>query len=171
MASSGTLTNGTTTYSSTIAAVNTAETVTFADRYNYVAITNLGTDPVYVRADGQAAGVAANNSYVVAPGATQLLSNGAALWYQSSNVIPKGAIQVGNGNAYQGNINDAKYNPSTATQPGTVTPMESLAGYTTTYNVEDTPAVQVDNYNPGTTVSLISAGSGATQPYTVAAAG
>jgi hypothetical protein len=143
MSSSGALAAGTTSYSSTTA-TGTADTVTFQDRYGYVTVTNESTSGVLsVRTDGQAAtetsGVPGVNCYAVGPGETQVFANARPLWFQSSRVIPQGSNQFGSGNA--------------AASPGSVTPMESLAGQMA---------------NPGTSVSIIS--SAAVQ-YTVAAAG
>lgn len=144
---------GVTTYSSTTASTSTADVVNFLDRYNYVTITNDGTVVIYARADqpvgGTTATVAGLNCYAIPPGESRILANGLPMWFQSSRVLQKGVIQVGNGAAY-----DPTANPSTPSNPGTVTPMESLAGQMA---------------NPGTVVSLISATSG--QAYTVAAAG
>lgn len=143
MASSGTLAAGTTSYGSTITTGGTAETVTFTDRYGYITVTNLGTTAIYVRTDGTAAGVSASSSYVVGPGASVLFANAQPIWYQSSRVLPKGVHQVGGGNT-----------ATSATSPGTVTPMESLAGQMA---------------NPGTVVSVICATAGGA--YSVEAAG
>lgn len=146
MASSSNLPAGTTAYSSTLAA-GTADTVTFLDRYGFITVSNEGTTGVLsVRTDGQAAtetsGVPGENCYVVMPGQTQLFANALPTWFPSSNVIQSGELAFGGGNT-----------ASSPSSPGTVTPMESLAGHMT---------------NPGTHVSLIS--NDAVQ-YTVAAAG
>jgi hypothetical protein len=146
MTSSSNLPAGTTAYSSTLAA-GTADTVTFPDRYGYITVSNEGTTGVLsVRTDGQAAteagGVPGTDCYAVMPGESLLLANALPTWYQSSNVIPQGAHQFGGGNT-----------ASSPSSPGTITPMESLAGQMA---------------NPGTHISIISASANA---YTVAAAG
>lgn len=141
MTSSGALAAGVQTYSSTLAA-NTADTVTFPDRYGYVTVTNIGATVLYARADATAATVAGNGCYAIPPGETHILANGLPTWYPSSNVIPAGANEFGGGNT-----------ADTPASPGSVTPMESLAGQMA---------------NPGTSVSLISSG---TPWYSVEAAG
>ena len=147
MASSGTLANGVTSYSSTIATGSTAETVTFSDRYGYVTVVNGGTTAIYVRADGAAATVAGNSCYVVLPNEGLMLANGLPLWFPSSNVVLAGTVQYPTGGG-----------GTTATkngQPGEVQPyMSSLAGKVA---------------NPGTIISLICSASGGA--YTVSAAG
>lgn len=141
MASSGVLAAGVTSYSSTLVA-STADTVTFTDRYGYVSVANTGTGIIYVRLDGTAATVAGASCYAVMAGEVAMFANGLPLWYPSSRVIQKGVNQFGGGNT-----------ATSPTDPGTVTPMESLAG---------------QMVNPGTSVSLISSG---TPTYTVSAAG
>jgi hypothetical protein len=141
MTSSSNLPNGTTTYSSTLTA-GTPDSVVFPDRYGYVTVTNLGTDALYMRGDGQAAAVAGDGCYVVPPGETHMLANALPTWYPSSKVIPAGSIAYGGGNTVD-----------SPASPGIVTPMESLAGLMA---------------NPGSSVSLVSSGA---SPYTVATAG
>jgi hypothetical protein len=141
MASSGTLPAGTSVYSSTLAAA-TADTVTFPDRYGYLTVTNTGTTVLYVRSDGTAATVAGNDCLAVVPGESEMVANAEPLWYQSSKVILAGVNQFGGGNTAA--------NPGA---PGMIQSQTSLAGHAT---------------NPGTSISLISAG---TPSYTVAAAG
>jgi hypothetical protein len=146
MTSSSNLPNGTTAYSSTLTA-GTADLVEFPDRFGYISVFNEGTSGVLsVRADGQAAtessGVPGVDCYVVMPGESVLLANALPTWYPSSNVIQSGELEFGGGTS-----------ASSPASPGTVTPMESLAGQMT---------------NPGTKVSIISASANA---YTVAAAG
>lgn len=143
MAASGALPAGTKSYSSTIATASTAEDVTFPDRYGYVTVTNAGSAPIYVRTDGSPATETGADSYVVQPGDTRLFANAERLWLQSSEVIPQGTNEFGGA----GNV-------SSPSSPGTVTPMESLAGQIA---------------NPGTSISLVSSSSGVA--YNVAAAG
>jgi hypothetical protein len=118
------------------------DTVTFADRAAYLSIANLGTSPLWIRTDGQAAVTAGENSYAVQPGATEVFANGLPTWYPSSRVIPQGVNEFGGGNTR-----------SSAASPGSVTPMESLAGQMA---------------NPGTQISLIAASA---ESYTIAFAG
>lgn len=132
---------GTATASATLT-IGTADTVTFADRYNYVSVTNLGTTMMYVRADGTASVTGAQGAYVVAPGASAVVANGLPNWYPSSRVLRQGTLHYGNGNT-----------TDSPTSPGRVNMMESLAGQAV---------------NPGTSISVISAGADA---YTIAAAG
>jgi hypothetical protein len=121
--------SGTSSYGNTLTA-NTADAVTFADRYGYVTVTNLGTTGViYVTTNGIAPTDTAgeNGSSAVMPGQSLLVSVADALWYQSQKVIPAGVIEMGNGNAY-----NATTNPSTPTQPGHVTYGRSLGGQVAT---------------------------------------
>lgn len=68
------------------ALTNGSATVTFATRYSYVQVTNLDTtaaNALYVVTDGSTPTAGGgNNQYVVPPGATVLIPNDAALWYQ-----------------------------------------------------------------------------------------
>ena len=146
-ASSGAQPSGTTSYSSTIAAANTAETATFPDRYGYVTVTNLSaTAPLYVRTDGQAAAIGAG-SYVVAPGQSLVVANGLGTWFQSQRVIPNAVMVNANGPV-------SIANPSNPSQPATAVPMEAAEGGAA---------------NPGTSISLFSGTVGGA--YTVEAAG
>jgi hypothetical protein len=125
---------------------STAETTTFADRYGYVTVQNLSATAgqlLYVRADGTAATVGGQGCLVVPAGGQVVIANGEPLWYQSSKVIAQGANQFGGGNT-----------ASSPSNPGTVTPMESLAGQMA---------------NPGTHVSVIS--STVSLPYALGGAG
>ena len=150
----GTVPAGQTTWNGTLAA-NTVDTVTFVDRYNYVSVnsSSSGNATIYVTTDGSTPVVPTTGNAAtgasVDPAHIIVLGNGLPMWFPSSKVIQQGAIQVGNGAAY-----NASTNPSTASNPGTVTPMESLAGQMA---------------NPGTVVKLI-AGTG-TPTYTVTGAG
>jgi hypothetical protein len=142
----GTVTAGNSTYSSTITTASTAELTTFADRYGYVVVQNLATtagELLYVRADGTAATIGGEGCLVIPAGGQPVIANGLPLWYQSSKVIAQGANQFGGGNTAD--------SPSS---PGTVTPMESLAGQMA---------------NPGTKISVIS--STASLPYALGGTG
>lgn len=95
-----------------------AGTITFADRFGYVAVTNTGTTPIYVTADGSTPETSgAGTAIVVVPNATEVIANGLPLWFPSSRVLQQGANQFGGGNTTDNVPN-----------PGNVTPMESLAG-------------------------------------------
>lgn len=77
--SGGSVPAGQSSWISTIATANTAEETTFADRYNYVAVTNGGAagEVLYVTADGstpQATG--AGNEVMVGAGETRVIANG-----------------------------------------------------------------------------------------------
>lgn len=125
-----------------VASLSASGTLQFADRYGYMQVTNAGSALVYVSADpANTTPSASNDGIPVAAGQTVLVANQNPVWFQSSNVIPAGANQFGGGNT--------KSSPSS---PGTVAPMESLAGQVA---------------NPGTTVSV----AGTTVLVTVAAAG
>lgn len=68
--------------------------VAFPDRYGYVSVTNLGTAPIWARADGTAAVVEDAGCYVIPPGDSRILSNGLGLWYPSSRVLAQGSDNV-----------------------------------------------------------------------------
>jgi len=121
--------SGTFSFGQTLTA-DTADTIQFADRAGYLTIANTGTSVIWVRADGQAATIQGEDCYAVLPGESAILANGLPLWYQSSRVIPQGVNQFGGRNT-----------SDSPTNPGSVTPMESLAGQMT---------------NPGTQISLVS---------------
>lgn len=133
--------SGTSSITETLTA-NTTDTVTFADRANFVSVTNSGTTVLYCRSDGTAATVGGQGCIAVLPGATAVLANSGPYWNQSGNVIAQGQIQYGGGNT-----------TDSPASPGEVTPMESLRGQMA---------------NPHTVVSIISAGAGA---YTLSLAG
>ena len=147
MTSSSDLPAGTTSYSSTLAA-NTADTVTFADRYGYVSVTNEGTTGILsVRTDGTAAteierragrGLLRRHAGRDGSARPTLSRSGTS----PRDVILQGELEFGGGNT-----------ATSPASPGTVTPMESLAG---------------GEANPGMHISIISASANA---YTVAAAG
>jgi hypothetical protein len=146
-----TVASGVFSYSNTLTA-STAFDFTSPDFWNYIAVTNLGaTAPIYATADGSTA--SASNGVAIAAGETGLLANQLGYWNQSSNALVAGSIQVGDGAAY-----NASTNPSRPSNPGSVTPMESLRG--------NIPAGSFPN--PGTSVSLYSAAANA---YTISAAG
>lgn len=93
----------------------------FSDRWNYVAVFNGGGSAIQATADGSTPG--SGNGVAIPAGATVVIANQLPYWNQTRNVIQAGAIQVGNGVAY-----DHSTNPSTPMNPGTVTPMEALDG-------------------------------------------
>lgn len=128
---------------------STADTVNFADRYNYVAITNEGTVAIFATTNGVAATTAGGGGVAtIAPSETVVIANQLPYWDQSSKVIPAGAVAYPTG----GGTFSTTTTPNG--QPGSVQPyMSSLAGQAS---------------NPGTHISLISTG---TPTYTVAAAG
>lgn len=68
------------------ALTNGSGQVTFAARYSYLQVTNLDTtaaNALFVTTDGSTPTAGGgNNQYVVPPGATVLIPNDAALWYQ-----------------------------------------------------------------------------------------
>lgn len=138
--------SGTSSYGNTLTAAS-ADAVTFADRYSYVSVTNLGaTGVIYVTGNGVAPASdtgATSGEIAIPPGATFMVANALPYWDQSSNVIQQGVITIGNGNAY-----NASTQPSLPTQPGFVTYMESLAG---------------KKANPGTVIGLLSASANAYQ--------
>lgn len=144
---------GSYSYSSTLVA-STADTVTFADRYGYVEVSNTGTSgTIYVRLDGTAATVAGANTYPVNPGQSLVFANGLPQWFQSSKVIPAGSAQLPRGGG-AATVTPSSTVTTTPFNPGEEVPfMSSGAGQMT---------------NPGVSVSLISSG---TPTYTVAAAG
>lgn len=150
--SGGTVTAAQSSYISTIATASTAETTTFANRYGYVAVTNLSAtagDFLTVVADGSTPQLSgAGTGVIVAPGQTRVIANGLGTWYQTSNVIPVGVNQFGGGNTSSG-----------PASPGTVQSQRSLAG--------NQPAGGYPN--PGTKVTVISAT--ASLPYAIEGTG
>jgi hypothetical protein len=70
---------------------NSVDTISFADRGNYISVTNIGTTVLFARADGTAATVAGEGTYPVLPGSSTILANGLPLWYQSSRVLIDGS--------------------------------------------------------------------------------
>jgi hypothetical protein len=149
-----TLGSGILSYSSTIAVANTAETVTFADRYGYVAVTNDGTtNAIYVSTNGTPGDTGNQNNVVtVPPGATVVIANQLPMWFQSSKVINQGSGQIPQGSGFY--VSTSSTVGSTPANPGHEKPfMSSGAGQMT---------------NPGTSVSLDCSGTNA---YTITAAG
>jgi hypothetical protein len=149
----GTVPAGQGNWSGTLTA-NTVDTITFVDRYNWITVNagNVAANAlVYITTDGStpvttggaSTGTSTDGAHVIA------VANGLPMWFPSSNVIQQGAIQIGNQAAY-----NASTNPSSPSEPATVTPMESLAGQMA---------------NPGTVIKLITTGTGTT--YTVTGAG
>lgn len=140
----GTVPSGVSTYTGAVTTGATAEVTTFADRYGYVLVENNSTAILFVTADGSTpTGAGAGSGIAVPAGGQAVLANGLPIWYQSSKVIPQGAHLFGNGNT-----------ADSATSPGEVTPMASLAG---------------QQANPGTKVSVL--GGTAAQSYTLAGTG
>lgn len=84
-----TVPSGTYTYSQTLTA-DTADTVTFGVRANYVSVANAGDTVLYARADGQAATVAGEGCIAVLPGREAVIANGLPIWHQSARVIVQG---------------------------------------------------------------------------------
>lgn len=110
-----------------------AGTVTFADRYGFVLVTNTGTAPIYVTGDGTVPETTGAGTAIVVPaGAAAMVANGLPIWHQSQNVIPAGTNQNRNGA-----IGTA--NPSTSQNPGFTTPMAAMQGQMA---------------NPGTTIQV-----------------
>jgi hypothetical protein len=151
-----TLAAGVLSYSSTIAVASTTETVTFVERYNYVAVTNDGTtNAIYVNTAGGTVTDTGNqtNAVTVPPGATVVIANQLPLWFQSSKVIPAGSAQIPQG-AGAATVSPSTTVLSTVFNPGETQPYMSSG--------------QGQKTNPGTSVALNCAG---TNPYTVTAVG
>jgi hypothetical protein len=140
-----TVPSGTFSYTNTLTA-NTADTVTFSDRANFVSVTNTGSTVLYARSDGTVATVGGEGCIAVLPNSTAVLANSGPYWNQASKVIAQGT----NENAL-GPVSSS--NPSTPTAPGFVTSQESLRGQMA---------------NSGTVVSIISS---AADTYTLALTG
>jgi hypothetical protein len=141
---------GISSFTQTLAS-NVVDTVTFADRYNYININTNSTGSTYLTittdgttptASGAGSGTSTDPNHII------VMANGLPMWFPSSRVLQQGVIQVGDGAAY-----NASTNPSTPANPGTVTPMESLAG---------------QDANPGTVVKILSSG---TPTYTITGVG
>lgn len=145
----GTVPSGQTTWNGTLA-TGVADVVVFADRYNYVAVSNnTVSNPIYVSTDGSTpndTGTGASDFVTVNPGATVVVGNQSAYWGQADKVTVTGTVAYPNGSgAYQSAPNG---------NPGKVHPFGStLSGRAS---------------NPGTTIKLISAGA---NTYTVSAVG
>lgn len=112
-----------------VTVANQADTVTFADRYNFMTVTNTAASGNLYVTSNLSVPVDTSpetGSVEVQPGQTVELANGDIYWGQAYTVIPRGSIVVGNGAAY-----NASTNPSLPSQPGTVFPYgSSLAGGT-----------------------------------------
>jgi hypothetical protein len=150
----GSIPAGESSYVSSIAAANTVETVTAADRSRYTVVVNTGTAPIYATGDGSTPVTSGASTTVVVPaGQEAVVSNGGVYWNQASKVIPAGAsaIPFGNG-ATEAASSSVTSSPA---QPGETLPyMASGRGQMT---------------DPGTVIKLISASAGV--GYTVELAG
>lgn len=150
---SGSVAAGAYSYSSTLVA-STADTVTFADRYGYVQVSNTGTaGTIYVTNNGTAATVGGASTYAVNPGQAIVIANGLPLWNQVSKVIPAGSAQLPRGGGAP-TVSPSTTVLSTPANPGETLPYQSSG--------------QGQVANPGVSLSLISSG---TPTYTVSAAG
>lgn len=139
---------GESTFTQTLAS-NVVDTVTFADRYNYININTNATGSAYLTittdnttptASGVGSGTSTDPNHII------VMANGLPLWNQSQNVIPAGTVQYPTG----GGVTTTTPNG----QPGEVQPyMSATAG----------KAV-----NPGTVVKLLSSG---TPTYTIVGVG
>lgn len=77
-------------------------TVTFARRFEAVVVTNTALTSatnaqLYVRADGTAPTVGAsqvNDEYIVQPGQSVVVRNGAPIWYQGQGANPGTTVQI-----------------------------------------------------------------------------
>lgn len=104
-----TVPNGQRTYSGT-----STGPITFADRYQYVTVTNLNTtagDVLYVTSDGSTPSTSgASNTQAIMPGETAIIANEQPLWFQSSRVLVQGSdnanAQSKAGRAFQGLADD-----------------------------------------------------------------
>jgi hypothetical protein len=152
----GTVSSGTSVYSSTFTAAGTAEATTFADRYGYVVVTNTSTSgEIYATANGSTA--SATNGIPVGPGLSVVIANGLALWFQSSRVIAAGVEKIPTGGGSFSEVQTSTTVTTNPAQPGRVVPMMgSLAGQAA---------------NPGTNVSLWTAASGGATSYTISGTG
>lgn len=157
----GTVSSGTSTYSSTFAAAGTAEATTFADRYGYVLVVNTSTTgEIYATANGTVA--SATNGVPVGPGQSVLLANGLKLWYQSSNVLISGAPKIPTGGGSNSEVATSTTQTTSPAQPGREVPMMSSAAGN----------IPAGSYaNPGTNVSLWTASSGGATSYTISGTG
>ncbi len=147
----GTVPAGQSTWNGTLAA-NTVDTIVFADRFNWITInsSSSGNPMIFVTADGTTPVTSgAGTGTTVDPDHIVVIGNALPLWFPSSKVLPQGVIQVGDGSAY-----NAVSNPSSPSNPGSVTPMVSLAG---------------QMLNPGTIIKLICLTG--TPTYTVTGSG
>lgn len=147
-------------YTSTIAIASTAETTTYADRYNYVAVTNDGASTLYVTTNGTTAAATGAGVYSVPPNTTMVIANQLILWEQSSNALIAGVEKIPTGGGSPSEINTSTTQTTSQMQPGRIYPMMgSLEG--------NIPSGSFPN--PGTKVSVFSATASA--PYTIVGAG
>lgn len=78
--------------------------ITFADRYQYLLVTNTGSNTLYLTSDGSPPSTSgAGNTQVVFSGQTTLIANEQPLWYQSSTVLVNGT-QSANGQSRAGGL-------------------------------------------------------------------
>lgn len=128
---------------------NVVDTITFADRYNYININTNSTGATYltITTDGTtptASGVGSGTS--TDPNHVIVMANGLPLWNQSQNVIPAGTTQYPTG--------AGTYSTTPNGQPGITVPfMSAGAGHAV---------------NPGTIVKILSSG---TPTYTITGVG
>jgi hypothetical protein len=107
------LPSGTMTDSGTLTA-GTVATVQFADRYDYIALTNIGTTAIYATADGSTpTGSGAGCGEPVEPGQTGVLANGLPFWDQSSNAIAHGEVIQGEVQPFMSSLAGQETNPGT----------------------------------------------------------
>lgn len=149
------LTAGVLAYTNAVTTGGTAETVSFVERYNYVAVTNDSTAVLYATTNGTAATTTGNNVVSIPPNATVVIANQLPLWYQSSKVIPQGSAQIPQGGG-GGTVSPSNTVLSTPANPGVEQPFQSAGAKALVTN-------------PGTNVSIL--GGTAAQIYTVTAAG
>lgn len=147
-------------YTGAITGASTAELTTFADRYNYVTVTNEGATPLFVTTNGTTASASGSGVYSIAPNASTTIANQLPLWVQSSNVLNAGVEKIPTGGGSFSEVPTSTTQGTTPAQPGRVHPMMgSLQG--------NIPAGSFAN--PGTKVSVFSATASAV--YTIAGAG
>jgi hypothetical protein len=146
-------------YTGTITSASTAEQTTFADRYNYVTVTNDGATVMSVTTNGVTATATGAGVYTIPPNTSLTLANQLPYWDQSSNALIAGVPEIPTGG---GTFSEAltSTTKTSAAQPGRVYPMMgSMQG--------NIPAGSYPN--PGVKVSVFSAT--ATAPYTIAGSG
>lgn len=80
-----------------------ADSVFFAARYNYLALTNNDTMPMYARTDGTApSSTGSEGDYEVPAGETALIPNSAALWFQGMPGNPGTMLDLASATATAG---------------------------------------------------------------------